>query len=144
MRFGILRLLTMILTYSIPFGATCAQPVLDRLKRLTGDDTFNLLLDTQTIVLDGTTRRAWIIWDYKSPQKLEGDPSVNFSSSKMRWIIDCKNQLAGLAAVIHYDGQLGDGKLVYEKTAKEPSMDEIVPLSIGETIARNTCSAKKK
>ena len=144
MHSSIFRQLIIALAYSVAATAASAQPVVDRLKRLTGDDSFNLLLDTQSIVLDGTKRRAWLIWDYITPQKLDGDPSTTFSSSKMRWIIDCKQQLAGLAVIIHYEGQLGDGKIAYEKSPKEPLMSEIVPLSIGETIARNTCGVKKK
>ena len=99
-------------------------------------DEFIQYVDRATIRRNGNLVKMWDLKDYKTVQKSAAGKS--YLSDKGQEEYDCKEEKRRILAFAWFEGQMGNGKVVYSDS--DPGKwTPIGPGSIGETLWKIAC-----
>ena len=104
---------------------------------VTGD--FILYVDKATIRRNGNLVKMWDLLDYKTVQKSAGDAYLTQKSQRE---YDCKEEKERILAFSWFDGQMGNGKVVYSSSETSMKWSPIEPESAAETQWKIACGKK--
>lgn len=101
---------------------------------LGGDKKVGLTIyfDPKTMSRNGDQTTMSILYDFKTPQQMEG--GLSFRSSTIQREYDCAKERTRLLEVIKYADQMGTGKVVSQRQADQPEWEPVGPRESG-TIA---------
>jgi hypothetical protein len=91
-------------------------------------------------------RKAWVLFNYRAPEKHQEYPSPEFRSIKQLSYFDCTAKQSTNVQTVYYDGEMGGGKSVksYSWKFQTDNLEDIVPDSTGESILNYVCGQKLK
>ena len=101
-----------------------------------GNDRLIQYVDRATIRKSGNLVKMWNLRNYKTVRTLAG---YSILSSKEQSEYDCKEEKSRLLAVIWFDGQMGNGKVVVSNGNVRGEWSPIEPGSVGETKWKIAC-----
>lgn len=106
-------------------------------------------VDSKSLRRTGTKVRAWIRWDWMSPQKTRASTPKEYRAEKHLAIHDCANRTTTTLQIILYADFAAIGGVVESFSADEATAKplDIVPETIGEQVLEFVCEAtspKKK
>ena len=104
-----------------------------------GHDDFILYVDRATIRRNGNLVKMWDLFDYKTVQKSAGDAYLTQKSQRE---YDCKEEKERILAFSWFDGQMGNGKVVFSLSETSMKWSPIEPGSVGETLWKIACGKK--
>ena len=102
-----------------------------------GGDDFIQSVDRATIRRNGNLVKMWDLKDYKTVQKSAAGKS--YLSSKTQREFDCKEETSRQLAFTWFDGQMGNGKVVYSIGNARGEWEPISPGSVGEALWKIAC-----
>lgn len=112
--------------------------------RVSGDDSVEVYMDTQSIRRTGSTVKAWLKWRFASPQETASvSPKKTYSSSKVLGIYRCGDRTAATIQYIRYSQSDASGEVVESFSIPEvvATLEEVAPETNGETILEYVCKA---
>ena len=100
-------------------------------------------VDKSSIAPKGKYTKAWTIWDYGIPQKLQGIyPPKEYQSTKVLNYYDCAEGTSAIIQSAYYGGRAGTGENVqswsYDST--KVLFNDFTPDTVGETIHKFVCN----
>jgi len=93
-------------------------------------------VDRATIRRNGNLVKMWGLKDYKTMQTVAGD---SFLSSKTQAEYNCKEDRSRTLAFLWFDGQMGNGKVVYSNGNLKDEWAPITPGSVAERLWKIAC-----
>ena len=106
-----------------------------------GDD-FIKYVDRVTIQRSGNFVKIWDLSDFKTVQKSAFAVGNSYFSSKTQREFDCKEKRFRALVLTWFDGQMGNGKVVYSSSETNVKWSPIESGSIGEAMFMIACGKK--
>ncbi len=97
---------------------------------------YDMYADKATIRKNGNITRMWVLYDFRSPRKLNAGTylsSVNYREH------DCVEEKSNLLSATTYSKNMRMGDVVYNYNYDEKSWDYIMPDSMSETEWKIAC-----
>ena len=98
-------------------------------------------VDQETIHRNGDVVDMWTMYDYKSVQRAGKD---QYLSRKVQNEFNCRQEVRRMLSVAEFSGNMGKGKIVYEKgslLSADPRWTRVQP-GVGETLLKLACGKK--
>jgi hypothetical protein len=98
-------------------------------------------VDQDSIHRHGDLVEMWTLYDYKNSQRAGQD---EYMSRKVQNEFNCAQEVRRMLAVTEFSGNMGNGKVVYEKPSllsAEPRWTRAQP-GVGETLLKIACGKK--
>jgi hypothetical protein len=98
-------------------------------------------VDQDAIHRNGDLVEIWTMYDYKTSQRAGQD---EYMSRKVQNEFNCTQEVRRMLSVTEYSGNMGNGKVVYEKPSllsTEPRWTRVQP-GIAETLMKIACGKK--
>jgi len=98
-------------------------------------------VDQETIHRNGELVEMWTMYDYRAAQRAGQD---EYMSRKVQNEFNCAQEVRRMLAVKEYSGNMGNGKVVYEKSSllsAESRWTRVQP-GVGETLLKIACDKK--
>jgi hypothetical protein len=98
-------------------------------------------VDHETIHRNGDLVEMWTMYDYKTVQRAGKD---EYMSRKVQNEFNCAQEVRRMLSVAEFSGNMGKGKIVYEKPSllsTEPRWTKVQP-GVGETLFEVACGKK--
>lgn len=109
------------------------------------ENTFKIYINPSTLRKNGTNRKIWTMFDYKSVQiasKLSPLlPNENYLTEETQFEFSCSEEQVRTLTLILFSGNMGQGEVVYQNANKAAWM-AISPDSINEALAKYACRKK--
>lgn len=115
-------------------------------KSITSTDGGFIFVDTSTVLQVGKYRKAWILWDYITPQKTPDYPGVMYKSIKELDYYDCDSNQSAAIQELLYDDMAGLGKNVRSSggTFYPWAMKDVAPDTVGQAMLKFVCDVPIK
>jgi hypothetical protein len=101
-----------------------------------------IYVDIDSIHRNGDLVEMWTLYDYKTLQHAGQD---EYRSRKVQNEFNCAQEVRRMLSVTEFSGNMGNGKVVYEKPSllsTEPRWTRVPP-GVGETLLKVACVDKK-
>jgi hypothetical protein len=101
----------------------------------------SVYVDRETIHRNGDLVQMWTMYDYKTSQRAGQD---EYMSRKVQNEFNCAQGVRRMLSVTEFSGNMGKGKVVYEKPSllsTEPRWTRVQP-GVGETLLKVACGKK--
>ncbi len=102
------------------------------------NDETNTYVDLNTIRKIGNKVKIWSLLDHKTARALS---SQSYSSMKIHYEYDCKNETGRLLFITAYSGKMGTETPILPQSA-DSSADPIIPDSIDQSRFEIACGKK--
>ena len=105
-----------------------------------GNDSI-VFVDKSSISSKDKYLKAWLIWDYTGPKKMEYYPYKEYRSTKSLYYLDCSSNSIAISQSVNYLGNFGAGESVdsYSQDISKLKFSDVAPDTIGETILKYVC-----
>lgn len=95
-------------------------------------------IDPATIQASGSSARAWVLYDYKSPQVISNKINNSF---KALYEFDCKGGRSKTLSTVFYSGNMGGGE-VNHLEQKPSDWAYITPDTVNASLSKVACGRK--
>ncbi|CAN1520726.1 hypothetical protein MCEKH45_01095 [Methylophilaceae bacterium] len=102
---------------------------------INSDGELNTYVDLYTIRKNGNKVKMWTLLDYKTARSLS---TQSYSSMKMQYEYDCKNETGRILFISAYSGNMGSETAILPHSSVS-SADPIIPDSIDQIRWRIAC-----
>ena len=106
-----------------------------------GPEGYTLHVDPDTIRRKGTLVKIWVLYDYKTIQKMEGT-SYTYMSSRVQSQYDCVEERSRRLSLAWFSGNMANGTVVVI-SQDESKWTPVAPGSIGQVLWKFTCEEMK-
>lgn len=103
----------------------------------TKDGSSTAFVDFNKIRSNGMIKDAWVMTDFKSPQKTS--KGKKYQSIKGKISFDCSQERRKSLASVLYSGRMGNGEVVEMESYEAGSWNHEIPGTLGEAVSQAVC-----
>jgi len=106
---------------------------------VTRDGNVTAYVNQSTVQKTGSKSKMWILYDAKTPRKLE---ALTYMSSMGEDEYDCEARKSRNLAVLLYSDKLGHGEVVSKSSTPSSDWESVPPDSMGGHLLKYACGMK--
>jgi hypothetical protein len=110
-------------------------------QKVTYTDSYQMFIDFNSISPKDKYKKAWVKYDYNTPQKLNGYEDKQYDSEMMLWVFNCKEKTMSGLQYIQYNGL--DVVSSSTEDSKNMKFSDVTPDSMAERAMSYVCYEPK-